>query len=82
HFVLDHYANEGPRRLLFPSGHELTNFHRMFSTTINDFLDAGFSLTRVEEPLPSPAQLARVPQNEDLFRVPIFTIYDLAKPQS
>ncbi|MDQ6728359.1 MAG: class I SAM-dependent methyltransferase, partial [Actinomycetota bacterium] len=42
HFVLDHYANEGPRRLLFPSGHELTNFHRMFSTTINDFLDAGF----------------------------------------
>lgn len=80
HFVLDHYAAEGARRLVFPSGQELTNFHRMLSTTINDFLDAGFILTRLHEPLPSRRQLARVPQNDDLFRVPIFTIYDLAKP--
>jgi ubiquinone/menaquinone biosynthesis C-methylase UbiE len=79
HFVLDHYASEGPRRLVFPSGQELTNFHRMLSTTINDFLDAGFRLTRLHEPLPNAAQLARVPGNDDLFRVPIFTIYDLIK---
>lgn len=82
HFVLDHYATEGPRRLVFPSGQELTNFHRMLSTTINDFLDAGFILAHLYEPLPTPGQLARVPENDDLFRVPIFTIYDLVKPGS
>lgn len=82
HFVLDQYADEGPRRLMFSSGQALTNFHRMLSTTINDFLDAGFQLTRIHEPLPSPEQLARAPDNEDLFRVPIFTIYDLAKPRT
>ena len=80
HFVLDHYATEGPRRVVFPSGQELTNFHRMLSTTINDFLDAGFILVHLYEPVPTPAQLARVPENDDLFRVPIFTIYDLVKP--
>lgn len=81
HFVLDDYATEGARRLVFPSGQELTNFHRMMSTTINDFLDAGFSLAGLYEPLPTPAQLARFPENEDLFRVPIFTIYDLVKSE-
>lgn len=80
HFVLDHYATEGARRLVFSSGHELTNFHRMLSTTIKDFLVAGFSLTGLHEPLPTPSQLARIPANDDLFRVPIFTIYDLEKP--
>lgn len=80
HFVLDHYATEGPRTVLFPSGHQLTNFHRMLSTTINTFLETGFCLTGLHEPLPSPEQLARVPANDDLFRVPIFTIYDLVKP--
>lgn len=80
HFVLDHYTTEGARRLVFPSGQELTNFHRMLSTTIKDFLGAGFSITGLHEPVPTPTQLARIPENEDLFRVPIFTIYDLTKP--
>jgi ubiquinone/menaquinone biosynthesis C-methylase UbiE len=80
HYVLDHYGNEGARRITFPSGQELTNFHRMLSTTVNDFLDAGFVLTRLHEPLPTPEQLDRVPENDDLFRVPIYTIYELAKP--
>jgi SAM-dependent methyltransferase len=80
HFVLDDYATEGPRRIAFPSGYVLTNFHRMLSTTVNDFLDAGFVLARLHEPLPTEAQLARVPDHEDLFRVPLFTIYHLRKP--
>jgi ubiquinone/menaquinone biosynthesis C-methylase UbiE len=80
HFALDDYTNEGPRRVLFSSGREITNFHRMLSTTVNDFLDAGFTLTRIYEPFPTAEQLDRVPENEDLVRVPIFIIYDLAKP--
>lgn len=81
HFMLDHYASEGPRQVRFDGGFTLTNFHRMLSTTINGFIDAGFRLERLHEPLPSPAQLARFPGNDDLFRVPIFTVYELAKPK-
>jgi diadenosine tetraphosphate (Ap4A) HIT family hydrolase len=62
HFALDDYPAEGPRRLVFRSGHEITNFHRMFSTTVIDFLDAGFTLTRVHEPVPTPEQLERYPR--------------------
>ena len=80
HYVLDDYADEGPRDIPFPSGHRITNHHRMLSTTLNGFLDAGFELRRLHEPLPDEAQLARVPDNEDLLRVPIFVIYDLRKP--
>jgi SAM-dependent methyltransferase len=80
HYVLDGYATEGPRRMTFSSGHQLTNYHRMLSTTVNAFFDAGFELKRIHEPLPTRAQLARVPDNEDLFRVPIFMIYELVKP--
>ena len=66
--------------MTFASGHVLTNFHRMLSTTVNGFLDAGFVLGRIHEPLPTEAQAARVPDNDDLCRVPIDTVYDLAKP--
>ncbi|HEU5306823.1 MAG TPA: hypothetical protein VFW97_05820 [Acidimicrobiia bacterium] len=80
HFVLDDYANEGPRRVVWRSGHEIANFHRMLSTTVNDFLAAGFVLRRLHEPLPTDEQLSRFPENRDMRRVPIFTIYDLEKP--
>ena len=80
HYILDDYADEGPRDIPFPSGHRITNHHRMLSTTLNELLDAGFVLRRLHEPLPSAEQLARVPENDDLFRVPIFVIYDLVKP--
>jgi ubiquinone/menaquinone biosynthesis C-methylase UbiE len=80
HFVLDDYTNEGPRRVVWRSGYEITNFHRMLSTTVNDFLDAGFVLRRPHEPVPTEEQVSRFPENRDMRRVPIFTIYDLAKP--
>jgi hypothetical protein len=80
HFVLDSYPSEGPRSVLWRSGHEITNFHRMLSTTVNDFLDTGFVLRRLYEPIPNEAQLSRFPENEDLGRVPLFTIFNLEKP--
>jgi ubiquinone/menaquinone biosynthesis C-methylase UbiE len=80
HFVLDDYTNEGPRRVVWQSGHEITNFHRMLSTTVNDFLDAGFVLRRLHEPVPSEEQVSRYPENQEMCRVPMFTIYDLEKP--
>jgi ubiquinone/menaquinone biosynthesis C-methylase UbiE len=80
HFVLDDYASEGPRRIVFSTGSEVTNHHRMLSTTVNDFLDAGFTLTRIHEPIPTTVQLDRTPENEHMLRVPPFTVYDLRKP--
>jgi ubiquinone/menaquinone biosynthesis C-methylase UbiE len=80
HFVLDDYTNEGPRRVVWRSGHQITNFHRTLSTTVNDFLDAGFVLRRLHEPVPTEEQVSRYPENQDMCRVPIFTIYDLEKP--
>lgn len=80
HLVLDHYTDEGSRRVVWSSGHEITNFHRMLSTTVNDFLGVGFVLRRLDEPIPSEAQLARYPENQDMRRVPIFTVFDLERP--
>ncbi len=80
HYILDDYAREGPRDCPFPSGHVLTNFHRTMSTTLNAFIGAGFTLRAVHEPTPTPEQLARAPGNEDLFRVPIYALYELARP--
>ena len=48
--MLDDYADEGPRDIPFPSGHRITNHHRMLSTTVNELLDAGFTVERVAEP--------------------------------
>ena len=42
-------------------------------------LGAGFALTALHEPTPTPEQLARAPGNDDLFRVPIYVIYELRK---
>jgi SAM-dependent methyltransferase len=79
HWILDDYAYEGPRPCPFPSGHVLTNFHRTMSTTLNTFLGTGFTLRALHEPTPTPEQLRRAPGNDDLFRVPIYVIYDLIK---
>jgi len=77
--ILDDYADEGPRSFPWPSGHVLTGFHRTMGTMLNTFLRTGFVLRGLHEPTPTPEQLRRAPANDDLFRVPIFVIYDLAK---
>jgi ubiquinone/menaquinone biosynthesis C-methylase UbiE len=79
HYVLDDYTTEGPRTLQLWEGGYVTNFHRQLSTTLNTFIEAGFELVALHEPTPNKEQLARVPAIEDLYRVPIFTIYDLRR---
>jgi len=78
HYKLDNYAEEGARVVPF-GRHRVTNYHRMFSTTINAFLDAGLTVKRIHEPMPNEAQLKRRPGLEDLFRAAIFIIYELRK---
>ena len=40
----------------------------------------GSAVVAVEAVNAQDAQLERVPGNEDVFRVPLFTIYDLRRP--
>ena len=80
HYKVDNYSEEGPRTLPFGPKFKLTNYHRMFSTTINAFIDAGLTVKRVHEPMPNEAQLKRRPGLDDLFRAAIFIIYELVKP--
>jgi SAM-dependent methyltransferase len=79
HFRLDNYPDEGPRETVM-CGSRFTNFHRTLSSYVNAFLEGGFVLEGIREPVPNPEQLARVPANDDMLRVPLFIIYLLRKP--
>ena len=79
-YLLDDYADEGPRE--FPwLGRQFVNMHRTLSSYISAFLDAGFSLEALHEPMPSDAAMAKQPgfSPED-FRSPNFVIFALKKP--
>ena len=78
-YPLDNYAQEGPREFTW-WGKPFLNMHRTLSSHITAFLDAGFVLDALQEPTPSPAQLARNPHFDDEFRAPNFIIYRLRKP--
>jgi ubiquinone/menaquinone biosynthesis C-methylase UbiE len=79
HFKLDNYFDEGVRVLITPK-YSLTNFHRTLSSYVNAFLEAGFVLEGIREPMPSKEQAEQFPEVADNHRVPNFIIYLLRKP--
>jgi SAM-dependent methyltransferase len=79
HVILDRYFDEGQRRWTMMNV-DFTNFHRTLASTLDGFLDAGFTLLRINEPTPTPAQLRDYPELADELRVPNFIIYVLRKP--
>ena len=54
--------------------------HRTLSSYVSAFLDAGFVLEGIREPVPSDEQLAANPTFDDEYRIPNFIIYVLRKP--
>ncbi len=78
-YAVDDYTNEGPRAFEW-WGESFINMHRMLTSYIAAFLDAGFVLEALLEPTPSDAQLAANPGLADELRVPNFIIYALRKP--
>lgn len=80
HVILDRYFEEGERRWRMLKA-DFTNFHRTLSTYLNGFRDAGFEITRIEEPTISPEGLQEYPELSDEIRVPNFIIYVLSKPK-
>ena len=78
-YALDKYTDEGPRKFEW-WGAPFINMHRTLSSYISAFLEAGFVLQSLLEPIPSDEQLAANPSFADEFRAPNFIIYTLGKP--
>ncbi len=78
-YPVDNYTDEGPREFTW-FGRTFVNMHRTLSGYIGAFLDAGFTLRRLHEPVPSEEELAANPTFDDEYRIPNFIIYVLEKP--
>lgn len=78
-YAVDSYTDEGPREFEW-WGRRFVNMHRTLSSYVSAFLDAGFVLEGIEEPVPSEAQLAENPSFDDEYRSPNFIVYRLGKP--
>ena len=78
-YPVDNYAEEGPREFKWWGG-LFINMHRTISSCVGAFLDAGFVLEALQEPIPSDEQLVENPKFDDELRVPNFIIYVLKKP--
>lgn len=79
HWPVDHYQDEG-RRITRFLGNDVVKYHRTVATLLNGLLDAGFRITRVEEPKPAPAVLEKYPEMKDETRRPIFLLVAVEKP--
>ena len=78
-YPVDNYTEEGPREFTW-FGRTFVNMHFTLSSYIGAFLDAGFTLRRLHEPIPSAEELAANPTFDDEYRIPNFIIYVLEKP--
>ena len=67
------YGREGERdSVWFVEG--IKKYHRMFSTVINDLIDAGFVIEKITEPEPTGELLEKYPEYYDLFHKPDFLL--------
>ncbi len=57
----------------------IKKYHRTFSSIVNTLLEAGFSVERVIEPLPTPELLERYPDYGDLLHKPDFLLVKVKK---
>ena len=78
-YPVDNYTDEGPREWMW-WGRPFVNMHRTLSSHITAFLEAGFTLRALHEPVPSEEELAANPTFDDEYRAPNFIIYVLDKP--
>jgi ubiquinone/menaquinone biosynthesis C-methylase UbiE len=79
HVIVDRYFDEGIRQWEMLGG-TLTNFHRTLTSYLHGFLQSGFALEWMIEPMVNPDQLATYPDLDDELRVPNFILYRLRKP--
>ena len=80
-WALDRYADEGPREhTWFVEG--VRRYHRTMATLLNGLIDAGLTVERVVEPVPSEAWLRDRPQAADEPRRPMFLLVRARKARA
>jgi 2-polyprenyl-3-methyl-5-hydroxy-6-metoxy-1,4-benzoquinol methylase len=80
-WAIDNYAEEGLRvEHWFVDG--VRKYHRTMSTLLNGLIEAGFSIERVVEPIPSEDWLQRHPDGHDERRRPMFLLFRAVRPRN
>ena len=78
HLNLANYGIEGERESVWFVDN-VKKYHRTFSTIINTLINAGFSIERMIEPLPTDEILEQYPDYKDLFHKPDFLLIRVKK---
>ncbi len=75
---LANYGIEGERESTWFVDN-VKKYHRMFSTVINDLIDAGFVIEKLTEPLPTEELIKKYPDYYDLYHRPDFLLVKAKK---
>ncbi|PAD69789.1 SAM-dependent methyltransferase [Bacillus sp. 7586-K] len=78
HWAVDHYQSEGIRETTFLTNNVI-KYHRTISTYLNDVMKVGFTISAVEEPIPSEEMLNTIPDMKDELRRPMFLMISAKK---
>lgn len=78
YFNLANYGVEGERESVWFVDN-VKKYHRTFSTVINTLIEAGFSIEKMIEPLPTNELLEKYPDYKDLFHKPDFLLIKSTK---
>lgn len=78
HVNLANYGVEGEREARWFVDH-VKVYHRTFSNVVNTLLEAGFSIERMIEPLPTDELLKKYPDYKDLLHKPDFLLLKVKK---
>ena len=71
HWPVDGYQEEGARYTQWRAD-KVIKYHRTVSSYVNALVEAGFYISGMEEPGPSPERLAEQPELRDEIRRPMF----------
>ena len=76
--LLSNYGIEGERESTWFVDN-VKKYHRMFSTVINDLIDAGFSIEKLSEPVATEEIVEKYPDYYDLYHRPDFLLVKARK---
>jgi SAM-dependent methyltransferase len=70
---ISNYSSDGERESVwFVDG--VKKYHRTFSTLVNTFIEIGFAIEKMIEPIPTEEMLEKYPDYKDLLHKPDFLI--------
>ena len=78
HLNLADYGVEGERKTVWFVD-DVKKYHRTFSTIVNALIEAGFTIEKMMEPLPTEELLEKYPDYRDLFHKPDFLLIRVKK---